>query len=85
VRNTGPVIPPDQVGRLFQPFQRMDQARTSSGLGLGLAIVCAIAAAHGAELRAAPRAEGGLAVEIDFPPSGIRSGTGAGVLVGAGV
>ncbi len=69
--NTGPVIPPDQLGRLFQPFQRLDQARTSSGpgpgagLGLGLAIVSAIAAAHGAELRAVTRAAGGLAIEID--------------------
>jgi signal transduction histidine kinase len=74
VTNTGPVIPPDQLGRLFQPFQRLDQVRTSSGpgpgagLGLGLAIVSAIAAAHGAELRAVTRAAGGLAIEILFPP-----------------
>jgi signal transduction histidine kinase len=65
VSNTGPVIPPDHVGRLFQPFQRMDRA--SSGLGLGLAIVCAVAAAHGADLRATAPAGGGLAVEIAFP------------------
>ncbi len=74
VRNTGPVIPPGQLGRLFQPFQRMDRARSGetgrgsgAGLGLGLAIVGAIAAAHGAELRAATRAAGGLAIEITFP------------------
>jgi signal transduction histidine kinase len=72
VSNTGPVIPPDQLGRLFQPFQRLDPARTSfeagtGGLGLGLAIVGAIAAAHGAELRAVTRAAGGLAVEVVFP------------------
>ena len=30
VTNTGPVIPADQLGRLFQPFQRLDPARTSS-------------------------------------------------------
>jgi len=85
VTNTGPVIPPDQLSRLFQPFQRLDpgprvqggpsqagssQAGLSSargGLGLGLAIVSAIAAAHGAELRAVARAAGGLAVEVIFP------------------
>ena len=39
-----------------------------SGLGLGLAIVSAIAAAHGAELRAVTKAAGGLAVEVTFPP-----------------
>jgi hypothetical protein len=32
------------------------------------AIVSAIAAAHGAELRAVTRAAGGLAVEVVFPP-----------------
>jgi signal transduction histidine kinase len=49
VTNTGAVIPPDQLGRLFQPFQRMDPARRApGGLGLGLAVVSATAAAHGA-------------------------------------
>jgi signal transduction histidine kinase len=70
VTNTGPVIPPDQLGRLFQPFQRLDQGRRAEGggLGLGLAIVSAIAAAHGAELHAVTRAAGGLAIEVIFPP-----------------
>jgi signal transduction histidine kinase len=67
VANTGPVIPPDQLGRLFRPFQRMDPARRSpGGLGLGLAIVSAIAAAHRADLRAVTRAAGGLAIEVLF-------------------
>jgi signal transduction histidine kinase len=69
VANTGPVIPPDQLSRLFRPFQRMDPARRApGGLGLGLAIVGAIAAAHGAGLRAVTRAAGGLAVEVVFAP-----------------
>jgi signal transduction histidine kinase len=70
VTNTGPVIPPDQLGRLFQPFQRLAQDRRAErgGLGLGLAIVSAIAAAHGAELHAVTRAAGGLAIEVTFPP-----------------
>jgi signal transduction histidine kinase len=69
VTNSGPVIPPDQLGRLFRPFQRMDPARRApGGLGLGLAIVQAIAAAHGADLNAVTRAAGGLAIEIRFPP-----------------
>ena len=46
----------------------MDPARRSpGGLGLGLAIVGAIAAAHGADLRAVTRAAGGLAIEVLFP------------------
>jgi signal transduction histidine kinase len=68
VANTGPVIPPDHLARLFRPFERMDPARRApGGLGLGLAIVSAIAAAHGADLRAVTRAGGGLAIEVVFP------------------
>ncbi|HEX5292684.1 MAG TPA: HAMP domain-containing sensor histidine kinase [Streptosporangiaceae bacterium] len=77
VSNTGPVIPPDQLGRLFQPFQRLDPGRAGperGGLGMGLAIVSAIAAAHGSELHAVTRAAGGLAIEVVFPPVPTRAG-----------
>jgi signal transduction histidine kinase len=125
VRNTGPVIPPADVDRLFHPFQRLgdervrpgdervrpgddrvrpgddrvrpgdervrpgdervrpgddrvrpgddrvrpglDGGRERGGYGLGLAIVRAIAAAHGAELSASPRPEGGLDITVIFP------------------
>jgi signal transduction histidine kinase len=70
VTNTGPVIPPDDVDRLFQPFQRLDPGRThhKDGHGLGLSIVEAIASAHHATIGAHPRSQGGLRVEISFPP-----------------
>ena len=69
VTNSGPVIPPGDIGRLLQPFQRLSAARTSTGdgHGLGLAIVDAIATAHGATLTARPRAGGGLHVQVRFP------------------
>ncbi|WP_432843479.1 sensor histidine kinase [Dactylosporangium sp. CA-092794] len=70
VANTGPVVPPDQVERLFQPFQRLgaDRVRAASdGHGLGLAIVRAIAQAHGATVAAAAPPEGGLRVTVTFP------------------
>jgi signal transduction histidine kinase len=56
VANTGPVIPPADVERLFQPFQRLDPRRAAcrDGHGLGLSIVRAIAAAHGASVTADP-------------------------------
>jgi signal transduction histidine kinase len=68
VWNTGPVIPRDQVGRLFQPFQRSaaDRTGTGEGLGLGLSIVAAIAEAHGAWLQASGLTGGGLAVQAGF-------------------
>lgn len=75
VQNTGQIIPPDQVDRLFQPFQRMGTERTSTdGQGLGLAIVAAIATAHGAVLSVHAPPDGGLHVEVRFPVGGPRPG-----------
>ncbi len=66
VANSGPTIPAEEVPRLLQPFQRLHGTRTThvGGNGLGLAIVHAIAAAHGATLNAGPRPGGGLTVEV---------------------
>jgi signal transduction histidine kinase len=74
VSNSGPVIPPAEVDRLFQPFQRLGDERVrrqdgpGGGHGLGLAIVRAIAVAHDAELTAHARPEGGLDITVSFPP-----------------
>jgi signal transduction histidine kinase len=70
VGSTGPPIPADQVERLFEPFQRLDRTRGNHNghHGLGLSIVRAIAAAHGADLTAQPIAGGGLKVTVCFRP-----------------
>ncbi|WP_278259516.1 ATP-binding protein [Nocardioides convexus] len=48
VRDDGPGFPPDLVGTAFERFTRGDAARhRSDGIGLGLALVQAIVAAHG--------------------------------------
>lgn len=67
VANTGPVVPPDQVQRLFEPFQRLHRVSDNAHHGLGLSIVRAIVAAHSAELGAHAPPEGGLVLEIAFP------------------
>jgi signal transduction histidine kinase len=69
VTNTGPVIPPDEVERLFQPFQQLGSQRIghADGHGLGLAIVRAIGRAHGATLTPHARPEGGLDIQVSFP------------------
>jgi signal transduction histidine kinase len=69
VRNTGPVIQPDEVDSLFEPFQRLHATRTHGhdGAGVGLSIVAAIAKAHGATITAQPGAQGGLSVNVTFP------------------
>jgi signal transduction histidine kinase len=68
VRNTGPVVAAGEVERLFQPFQRgADRtAGRAGGHGLGLAIVQAIAGAHGGAVTARARPEGGLEVGVRF-------------------
>lgn len=72
VVNTGPVIPAADVERLFQPFQRLGGERLggADGHGLGLAIVQAIADAHGAALTARSAPQGGLEVEVTFRAGG---------------
>jgi signal transduction histidine kinase len=69
VTNTGPLIPPAEVERLFQPFQRLDRRRANykDGHGLGLSIVRAIATAHDATMTAYPMPDGGLCVSVTFP------------------
>lgn len=81
VANGGPVVPPGDVARLFAPFQRLGPSRHAAsangaaghaprrdGHGLGLSIVSAIAAAHGAGLHAQALPGGGLDVRVKFPP-----------------
>lgn len=69
IDNTGQPIPAGELDRLFQPFQRLDGDRTngSSGLGLGLSIVQAVATAHNAIISASPNRGGGLHIEVGFP------------------
>jgi len=69
VGNTGALIPPGEVEDLFQPFRQLgtQRIRHGEGHGLGLAIVRAIAGAHGAALTATPRPQGGLDIEVIFP------------------
>ena len=59
IENSGPVIPPAEVARLFGPFQRLTPDRTggaSTGSGLGLSITKRIVEAQGGTvgLRSAP-------------------------------
>jgi signal transduction histidine kinase len=66
VTNSGPVIASAEVERLLRPFQRLGAARVGHGAGhgLGLSIVAAIAAAHGASVSVVPRPGGGLRAEV---------------------
>ncbi len=69
VESGGPPLDQERVDQLVQPFKRLGVDRTGSenGLGLGLAIVAAIANAHGGSLELRARREGGLGVTVALP------------------
>jgi signal transduction histidine kinase len=62
VADGGPGIPSDALDRIFDRFARGDAARTRTegGVGLGLAIVDAIARAHGGRCTATSSAAGAV-------------------------
>ncbi|MCX4970706.1 HAMP domain-containing histidine kinase [Streptomyces sp. NBC_00654] len=71
VGNTGPVVDPDDIPALFEPFQRGREHR-SDGTGLGLAVVRAITLTHHGELTATPRPGGGLTVRVELPTTQVE-------------
>ena len=66
VRDHGPGFPPGFAARAFERFARPDAGRSGGGAGLGLAIVDAIARAHGGSA-AAGGADPGATVIIILP------------------
>jgi two-component system OmpR family sensor kinase len=75
VRDEGDGFPTGFAEVAFERFTRVDAARSRGGAGLGLAIVSAVAEAHGGAAGAANRPEGGADVWIAVP-RGLR-GRGA--------
>jgi two-component system OmpR family sensor kinase len=67
VRDDGPGFPETFRERAFDRFSRADEARSSGGAGLGLAIVELIAQAHDGSTGARNRAGGGADVWIAVP------------------
>jgi signal transduction histidine kinase len=69
VVNSGPVVAPQLVSELFEPFRRLDHGRTGGheGVGLGLSIVRSVVRAHDGRLLAESRDDGGLAVRVWLP------------------
>lgn len=69
VSDTGPGIPESELKNVFQPFYRVDPARTSGsgGFGVGLAIAQRAVHLHGGSITAVNRSPRGLTVEIQLP------------------
>ena len=66
VRDTGPGLPPEKLGRLFEPFH----TTKPDGLGLGLSICRSIVEAHGGRLWASANVPCGAIFYIRLPETG---------------
>jgi two-component system sensor histidine kinase CpxA len=69
VRDSGPGVPDAELGNIFDPFYRIDEARQreTGGFGLGLSIAQRAIQQHGGSIRAANLPAGGLQVTIQLP------------------
>lgn len=69
VSDRGPGIPEAELASIFQPFYRLDQARSSAtgGFGVGLAITERAVRLHGGTIHAKNRADGGTVIQMIFP------------------
>jgi signal transduction histidine kinase len=69
VLDEGPGIPPAEIGKVFEPFYRVESSRNraTGGTGLGLSIAKGIAEDHGGSLELTNRAGGGLEATLILP------------------
>ena len=69
IDDEGPGIPPADMDRVFEPFQRLEGSRNreTGGTGLGLSITRDILRAHGGDVTLANRAGGGLRATVTLP------------------
>jgi two-component system sensor histidine kinase CpxA len=79
IADQGPGVPPDALEKLFEPFYRVDAARTreTGGVGLGLAIVRTCLQACGGVVTCRNRTPHGLEIVMQFresPPGELRRG-----------
>jgi C4-dicarboxylate-specific signal transduction histidine kinase len=65
IRDEGPGIAPEHLGRIFEPF--FTTKPEGAGTGLGLTISCEIVHELGGELRAENHPEGGACFVVELP------------------
>jgi signal transduction histidine kinase len=73
VHDTGGRIPSAHLGRIFERFHRVEDARSGPGTGLGLAIVKHIAEEYGGRATAESSPETGTTLRVVLPaPAAVR-------------
>jgi signal transduction histidine kinase len=74
VHDTGGRIPPEHLGRVFERFHRVEDARSGPGTGLGLAIVKHIAEEYGGRATAESSPSAGTTMRVVLPaPAAMRT------------
>ena len=63
IADTGPGVPPDAAGKIFDPFYSTKE----HGMGMGLSIVRTIVEAHNGEIRAENSYHGGAVFRVSLP------------------
>jgi heavy metal sensor kinase len=69
IADTGQGIPEGDLPHIFERFYRVEKARSTRGVGLGLAIVAQIVHAHGGEIEASSVVGEGTVVTVYLPVS----------------
>lgn len=69
IEDKGAGIPENKLGRVFEPFYRLEPSRNreTGGTGLGLASARVIARAHGGDITLSNRPDGGLLARVALP------------------
>ena len=69
IEDEGPGIPASEIGRVFEPFHRLEQSRNreTGGVGLGLPIARNMLRAHGGDVVLSNRQAGGLRALVTLP------------------
>lgn len=67
IRDTGVGIAPEHLPHIFNRFYRVEKARSSKGIGLGLAIAQAIAQAHGGSITCESEVGKGTTFTVQLP------------------
>jgi len=77
IRDTGIGIPPEQIERIFQPFEQVADhlTREHEGTGLGLPIAKALIELHGGELVLSSHTGIGTTARLRLPGDRVRSVT----------
>jgi len=74
ISDQGPGVPPAYRQRIFEPYVQVGEESGAGGLGLGLAICKRLVEAHGGEISAQGRSEGGSRFVFTIPVADASAG-----------